>query len=74
MKVKSFVKFLLDHFNEDDNIEVSQAYGDCSLRKLEVDEIDNSFIWITDKYDSDNDSYYHGNTIDKQYGIENTAK
>lgn len=72
MKVKSFIKFLLDHFNEDDNIEIAPAYGDCSLRKLEADEVDESFIWITYKHDKDkdNETSYHGFMIDKQYEAE----
>lgn len=61
---------MLDHFDESDNIEVSHAYDGCSLRKLEADEADDSFIWITNKYDKDSETYYHGELIDKQYELE----
>ena len=72
MKVKSFVKFLLDHFSEDDDIEVSHALeGGCLLMKLENGEADDSLIWIAD---GDNETYYHGELVERQYELENTAK
>lgn len=65
MKVKSFVRFLLDHFNEGDNIEVSHATEcGCQLMKLEDGEADDSLIWIVD---GDNEAYYHGELVEKQY-------
>lgn len=72
MKVRSFIKFLLDHFNEADNIEVSHALeGGCLLMKLEDGEADDSLIWIAD---GDSETYYHGELVERQYELENTVK
>lgn len=70
MKVKSFIRFLLDHFNEDDDIEVTHDIdGGCLLMKLEDGESDDSLIWIAD---GDNETYYHGELVERHYEMEDT--
>lgn len=71
MKVKSFIRFLLDHFDENDNIEISHALeGGCLLMMLEDGEVDDSLIWIAD---GDNETYYHGELVERQYEKEDAA-
>lgn len=68
MKVKSFIRFLLDHFDENDNIEVSHDVdGGCLLMMLEDGEADDSLIWIVN---GDNETYYHGELVERQYEVE----
>lgn len=72
MKVRSFINFLLDHFSEDDNIDVNHCCdGGCLLRKMEAGDADDTLIWVVD---GDNETYYHGEWIDQQNALEDTNK
>lgn len=65
MKVGSFIRFLLDHFNEYDDIDVNHCCdGGCLLMKTEDGDDDDSLIWVVD---GDNETYYHGDWIDANY-------
>lgn len=64
MKVRSFIKFLLAHFNEDDNIEVSDC---CDGGAFITDQIGSDDTLICLSITDDEDHLYNGDWIDDRY-------
>lgn len=63
MKIKSFIKFLLDHFNEDDDIEINHACGVAFI----TDQIGSDDTLICLSTSDDGDHFYNGDWVDENY-------
>lgn len=71
MKVRSFIKFLLDHFSEDDDIEVNHC---CDGGAFITDQIGSDDTLICLSVSDDEDHFYNGDWIDKKYEMEDINK
>lgn len=64
MKVRSFIRFLLDRFNEDDDIELSHC---CDGGAFISDQIGSDDTLICLSVSDDEDQFYNGDWIDLNY-------
>lgn len=64
MKIKSFIKFLLDHFSEDDDIEVNHC---CNGGAFISNQIDSDDTLICLSTSDDEDHFYNSVWIDENY-------